>query len=98
MKGAFSRPGMAERWGAGAHGYSNPMARLRERVGSDIARQHRYLPGGGARREDEIALFSSFIFVAAQFLAAVTDRPRAAAALRRLADAVERGELEGRDT
>ena len=95
MKGVFSRPGMAERWGAGAHGYSDPMARLRERVASDISHQHRYLPGGGARREDEIALFSTFILVAAQLLAVGTDRTRAAAALRRLADIVERGKLDG---
>ena len=86
---------MAQRWGAGAHGHSDPMARMRERVASDIGHQHRYLPGGGMRREDEIALFSTFILVAAQFLAKVTARSRAAAALRRLADIVERGRLDG---
>ena len=93
--GALDKLAMAERWSAGGHGRSDPMARLRERVESDISHQHRFLPGGGVRREDEIALYSTFILVAAQLLARVTDRSRAASAMRRLADIVERGQLDG---
>ena len=71
------------------------MERMRARVSSDITSQLDALPGRGTRREDVIALLSTFILVAAQQLAIVTDRTRAAAALRRLADIVERGQLDG---
>ncbi len=95
MKGAFSRPGMAERWGAGGHGYSDPMRKLRGNVAATLDGALSWLPGNAMKREDSIALLSTFILVAAQRLAAHTDTQRAAAALRRLADIVERGQLDG---
>ena len=93
--GGVDRLGMADRWFAGGHGSRDPMERMRARVNSDITGQLDALPGRGTRREDVIALLSTFILVAAQQLAIVTDRARAAAALRRLADIVERGQLDG---
>ena len=86
---------MTARWSAGGHGQSDPMGKLRRCAEWDIDKQVGFLPGHGVRREDEIALYSTFILVAAGRLALVTDRLRAASALRRLATMVEHGQLDG---
>ncbi len=91
---ALDTASMAQRWGAGGHGYSDPMAKLRGNVAATLDGALSWLPGNAMKREDSIALLSTFILVAAQRLAALTDTCRAAAAIRRLADIVERGQLD----
>jgi hypothetical protein len=85
---------MGQRWRDCGHAFQRgPMERLREIVEGALDSRVEWLPGHGLRAEDRIALFSTFILLAAKRLAEATSAKRAADAIRRLADLVERGQF-----